>query len=70
MELKVSKINTSKKIYLKLVLSIIFIILTSGFNHDTSVQKVPSYMLDLIQLLIRKWNVKDWYLVWDKDILE
>ena len=46
MELKVSKINTSKKIYLKLVLSIIFIIFTSGFNYDTSVQKIPSYMLD------------------------
>lgn len=42
----VSIINKSKKIYLKLVLSIIFIILTSGFNHDTSVQKIPSYMLD------------------------
>lgn len=42
----VSKINKSKKIYLKLVLSIIFIILTSDFNYDTSVQKIPSYMLD------------------------
>lgn len=46
MELMVSKINKSKKIYLKLVLSIIFIILTSDFNYDTSVQKIPSYMLD------------------------
>ncbi|MDU2545060.1 MAG: hypothetical protein E7D13_02905, partial [Finegoldia magna] len=46
MELKESKINTNKKMYLKLVVSIIFIILTSGFNYDNSVQKVPSYMLD------------------------
>ncbi len=43
--MKLTRITIKRK-YLKLIVSIIFIIFASSFNYENIVQKVPSYMLD------------------------